>query len=125
PEALALFGVGDAGGVRVEGFAPSNAVVPWGGELSATFGLCVDGDGPRRLRIEYAIEYVKASGARTRKLFKLSERVYAPGEAALSFRQSLRDRTTRKHYPGEHAAAIVVNGAELARFAFRLEEERP
>jgi len=112
-------GVGDAGGVSVAGFATASDVVPPGGAFEASFALRVEGDAPRKLRVEYAIDYAKANGARSRKLFKLSEREYAPGETTLSFRRSFRDMTTRKHYPGEHGAAVVVNGSELASLTFR------
>ncbi|TLS54209.1 DNA alkylation repair protein [Paenibacillus antri] len=119
PEALALFGVGDAGGVRVERFETSTGVAA-GGVFEASFVLSVDGPAPRKLRVEYAIDYVKANGSRSRKLFKLSEREFPPGETSMSFRQSFRDMTTRKHYPGEHVAAIVANGSELASKIFQV-----
>jgi len=118
PAALALFGVGDAGGVSVESFAAASGIVEEGGALEASFALRVDSDAPRKLRVEYAIDYVKANGSTSRKLFKLAEREFAPGATALRFRQSFRDMTTRKHYPGAHFAAIVVNGAELASLSF-------
>jgi 3-methyladenine DNA glycosylase AlkC len=120
PEALALFGVGDASGVRVEAFEAARSVVEEGGALEASFALRVDAETPRKLRVEYAIDYVKANGSTSRKLFKLSERDFAPGETKIAFRQSFRDLTTRKHYPGTHFAAIVVNGAELASITFEL-----
>ncbi|HZG78063.1 MAG TPA: DNA alkylation repair protein [Paenibacillus sp.] len=118
PEALALFGVGDSGGVSVERFAAERGVVEEGGALEASFVLRVASEEPRKLRVEYAIDYVKANGSTSRKLFKLSEREFAPGATAFRFRQSFRDMTTRKHYPGTHGAAIVVNGSELASISF-------
>ncbi|HZG83448.1 DNA alkylation repair protein [Paenibacillus sp.] len=124
PEALALFGVADAAGVRVERLALESDAIPWGGELRGAFDVVVEGGAARKLRVEYAIDYVKANGTRSRKVFKLSEREFASGETRLAFRQSFRDMTTRKHYPGEHRAAVIVNGTELAAVSFALEEVR-
>lgn len=121
-QTLSLFGFEGADGVEISGFAPlGTASVPWGGTLEAGFTLTLNADGPRKLRIEYGIDYVKANGSRSRKLFKLSEREYAPGSSVLTFRQSFRDMTTRKHYPGEHRAVVIVNGEELAGFDFQVE----
>ncbi len=78
PEALALFGVGDASGVRVERFAASSGFVEEGGALEASFALNVEAESPRKLRVEYAIDYVKANGSTSRKLFKLAEREFPP-----------------------------------------------
>ncbi|MCI3923807.1 DNA alkylation repair protein [Paenibacillus sp. TRM 82003] len=120
PEALGLFGFAGVDGVRATDLRLVASEVPWGGVLEAEFRIRQDRVAPAALRIEYAIDYVKANGKQSRKLFKLSEREYAPGTATLSLRQSLRDLTTRKHYPGEHGLAIIVNGTELAAERFSL-----
>lgn len=120
PETLRLFGFAGAEGVRVEALRLHAAAVPWGGMLEGGFVLLQERPAPASLRIEYAIDYVKANGTRSRKLFKLSEREYVPGETTLSFRRSMRDMTTRKHYPGEHGIAVIVNGEELANGRFDL-----
>jgi len=121
PDALALFGYADASGLRVDRFELSSGDrLPWEGTLEASFALTLEGAFPRKLRIEYAIDYVKSNGARSRKLFKLSEREFDPGETSMRFRQSFREMSTRRHYPGAHRVSIVVNGEILAERAFQL-----
>ena len=74
-----------------------------------------------RLRIEYVVYYVKSSGKQTKKLFKLTENHYEPGETYHFKRnQRFQDFTTRKHYPGKHKIGIVINGKELASKEFSL-----
>ncbi|PYI51577.1 DNA alkylation repair protein [Paenibacillus flagellatus] len=120
PEALRFFGLAPAERVAVEGLTLSAEEVPIGGELTVSFAVVHDGDEPVKLRIEYGVDFVKANGRPSRKLFKLSEKEYAPGATALRFRHKFAQLTTRKHYPGEHRVAIIVNGAETASLPFRL-----
>jgi len=72
-----------------------------------------------QLRIEYAIDYVKANGRLSRKVFKISEGCYERRKK-ISRKQSFKDLTTRKHYPGEHNLTIIINGCEMADIAFEL-----
>ena len=48
------------------------------------------------------------------KVFQISENTYAPGEHTIKRKHSFADLSTRKHYPGEHEIAIIVNGVEKA-----------
>ena len=122
PDALALFGTSDASGIRVTDFAAAPNPVRIGDTVGLTAVLLNDAPEPRKLRIEYAIDYVKANGRRSRKVFKLAEREFPPGATPLRTSHSLKRMTTRVHYPGEHPAALIVNGRELAATSFLLTE---
>lgn len=68
------------------------------------------------VRIEYAVDYVKANGQTSRKLFKLLDKpvngnVPLVGQCQLNF----KDLTTRKHYPGVHQVTLIVNGQAVAQ----------
>ena len=57
------------------------------------------------------VHYVKASGEASPKVFKLSTLELAPGETVtLGKTLSLAQMTTRTHYPGRHAVALLLNG---------------
>ncbi len=91
-----------------------------GERLGFSFQLKTAAKGGK-LRIEYAIYYVKANGTQSRKLFKLTENNYEPNKIYhLKREQRFQDFTTRKHYPGKHKIGIVVNGQELATKEFVL-----
>jgi hypothetical protein len=73
------------------------------------------------VRLEYAIFYIKAKGQLSKKVFKITENVYAPGTHAISRKHSLADMSTRKHFPGAHHLAVIVNGVEMAHASFDLD----
>ena len=68
-------------------------------------------DDPIKIRIEYAIDFVKAKGDRTRRVFKITENKITASEI-LSYHKShsFRDLTTRKHYKGIHTLSVLING---------------
>ncbi len=121
PRALALFGFGDAALLAVSGLALDDPNVAIGGELKFSFALSVAGDETILVRVEYAIDFVKARGSRSRKVFHLSEKHYQPGTHQLTRAHSFRDRSTRKHYPGEHLLTIVVNGEAKGSIIFHVD----
>jgi 3-methyladenine DNA glycosylase AlkC len=108
--ALKHFGLVEVKGIRIFDFKTDKKKIRMGDDLTFSFVLSVKKEA--KLRIEYGIDFVKANGKTNRKIFKLTEGVFEKGEHHLSRKQSFRDFTTRKHYPGKHAIAIIVNGKE-------------
>jgi len=74
-----------------------------------------------RLRIEYWVYFVKASGAVSKKVFQVTEREFEAGNK-LSFRKKHRfqDFTTRKHYAGAHRIVVAINGVAKSESKIRL-----
>lgn len=71
--------------------------------------------------MDYAIQFVKASGASRPKVFKLKVVKVAPRQVmTLSCRHSFRKISTRTYYPGPHAIEIFVNGNVEGRAEFAL-----
>lgn len=74
-----------------------------------------------KLRIEYAIYYMKSNGKQNKKIFQLTENNFNKDQYySFTRNQSFHDLTTRKHYPGKHKIAIVVNGREMVTKDFWL-----
>jgi hypothetical protein len=92
-----------------------------GDDLTFAFKLHISGTGERKLRLEYTIDFVKANGKTSKKVFQISEKNHSAGVYTLQKKHSTADLTTRKHYPGAHRLAIVVNGRELAAATFELQ----
>ncbi|MDF2722376.1 MAG: alkylation repair protein [Paenibacillus sp.] len=114
PQALCFFGLGANASIRVDDLRLQQAEAHIGQAVSGSVRLVNGNEEPTMLRIELAVDFVKANGSLSRKLFKLSEKMFPPGMSELTFKQSFRQLTTRKHYPGEHRLAIIVNGEQLA-----------
>lgn len=109
--ALELFGYRPATGAKVTGLRLSAAKLRIGEDLHFQFAVLLRAGHPVALRLEYAVDFVKASGRTTRKVFKISEGIFAPDEPRQFDRKHrFRDFTTRKHHPGRHRLSILVNG---------------
>lgn len=121
--ALSLFGLSLDPGCSVEGLKTTQKSIRIGDHLHFSFRLQVVAKEAVLLRIEYVITYVKANNKESKKVFKITENTYRPGQVVdFSRRQSFADMTTRKHYSGAHTIAITVNGKQFAACAFDLVE---
>lgn len=120
--ALLLFGFGDPGNIVLENLVFDKKTVTIGDDLKFTFEMRLETKEAYRIRLEYGVYFVKAKGKQTNKIFQIKEDNFEPGVHTISRKHSFKDRTTRKHYPGQHQISIIVNGVELVRADFKLEE---
>jgi 3-methyladenine DNA glycosylase AlkC len=125
--ALAVIGAGKKAKVRVPGFRVSPVRLRLGGRVAFALELVSTASTAQQLVVDYTVHYVKKSGASAPKVFKWKEMTIGPREAIVLGRsQSIRDYTTRKHYPGRHVVDVVINGERLASAWFDLRYgERP
>ena len=112
--ALVLFGFGDPGQIEVENFRFDRQNLPIGDELRFTFEMKPGTSEVRRIRLEYAVDYVKARGKISRKIFQIKEADFGAGSYTITKKHSFRDLSTRKHYPGKHQFTLIINGQEKA-----------
>lgn len=118
-EVLAIFGYQDANCVEVHDFMLDTTSVAMGEELLFSFYILAD--EATKVRLEYAIDYVKASGKRSKKIFQISELSLNKNEKKFySKKHSFADLTTRKHYLGRHTITLIVNGVERCNEDFAL-----
>lgn len=116
PEALALFGYEDKAKAQVDKLKLSAKKIMLGEELTFRFEVSHPQKVPQKLRIEYAVYFMKANGKSSKKVFHITENTFEGGKThTYERRHPFRDFTTRKHYAGEHVIAIIVNGKELAQ----------
>ncbi len=121
PRGLALFGFDGRVPAEVRGLQLSPAKLRIGEDLRFQFELRHRGRKPLALRLEYAVDFVKASGRTSRKVFQITEATFPPATPRRFDRKHrFCDFTTRKHYPGEHGLSIFVNGIARARATLQL-----
>jgi len=113
--AMMLFGFGDAKKIDVKKFRFNAPTLKIGGKLRFSFDLVVDTKNPCDVRLEYAVYFSKAKGKTSKKVFKISEKLYEPGTYGITKNHSFVDMSTRKHYPGVHKLTVIVNGVEKAK----------
>ncbi|WP_166243203.1 DNA alkylation repair protein [Paenibacillus turpanensis] len=122
PEALELFGFPPSPHLEAAGFEAAPKELLMGEEVLLSFTLHNHAAEPLKVRVEYGIDFVKANGQRSRKIFAWSEKPLPPGEHRMQTKQSFRPITTRKHYPGLHQAVLLVNGQVVAEEEFLVKE---
>jgi 3-methyladenine DNA glycosylase AlkC len=118
--ALAIFGYKDGDSLQIMDFACNTNRIAIGDNIN--FSFKVRSSKNIKLRIEYAIDYVKARNNRSRKVFKITETKILEGETkSYTKKHSFKDLSTRKHYKGVHTISIIVNGITKTSFDFIVE----
>lgn len=109
-KALKLFGHHDAKHFSVGHLMLDSRRILPGQKLRFTFDLVNSGKSEEACRLEYAIDYVKANGSSSKKVFQLFKGNIMPGKTRFSKSCGFEDLSTRKHHPGKHTIYILVNG---------------
>ncbi|WP_280770175.1 DNA alkylation repair protein [Salipaludibacillus daqingensis] len=118
-DVLQLFGYETSEFIHVDELNLSTKSITIGDQLHFCFTITTD--STTKIRLEYAIDYVKKNGKRNKKTFKISESTINQGHSKkYDKRQSFKNMTTRTHYPGLHTLSIIVNGAVKNSINFNL-----
>jgi 3-methyladenine DNA glycosylase AlkC len=120
-EAMQLFGFGSIEQVELANFRIETKKVKVGNNLEFSFRLLNQSNKSKKIRLEYGIYYKKANGTLSRKVFKISEKLYAQkSETKINRKQAFKIITTRKFYPGKHKLSLIINGNEMEAKEFEL-----
>ena len=118
-DVLAIFGYNGAASIEVDEFTLAATSASIGGDVDFSFSIRTK--TATRARLEYGIDYVKANGKRSRKIFQISEVSLKENETkSYAKKHSFADMSTRKHYPGAHSIALIANGVERGKLDFDL-----
>lgn len=113
--AMLLFGFGDPKQIDIKNLKLDKKKLGIGDKVEFTFTVAVRTRKACKVRLEYIVYFARTGPKTSKKVFQISERSIAPGEHAVTKRHSFADMSTRKHKPGKHQIAIIVNGVEKAR----------
>lgn len=117
---LAVFNYTDKIGVRIEHFKLNAATLRLNESLGFEFDLVSTKSVNQNIIIHYCIHYVKKSGGLFPKIFSLKETILKPGEHIMIMKkQRFQDFTTRKHFSGDHAIDIIINGKVVHSASFK------
>jgi len=86
-----------------------NDIVEEEGNLEFSFSIEAD-KNLGKLRVEYAITFVRVHGKNTKKVFKIFEGDCHHQRKTFKKHYSFRTISTRKYHPGIHRLEIIVNG---------------
>ena len=116
---LELFGYKSDKEFLIENFNV-DAVVKTEEKLNFTFDLKTSKKELGNIRLEYAIDFQKASGQLSRKVFMISQNEIKSQCKTFKKYQSFKTISTRRYYKGLHKIAIIVNGEEKIIREFEL-----
>jgi 3-methyladenine DNA glycosylase AlkC len=119
--ALAVLGFGGKAtfAINAAKITPKTAAV--GESVVIAFVVTNTGKKSARVMVDFAVHFVKANGGSSAKVFKLKALQLEAGEGVtVSKKVSLKEMTTRKHYPGTHRVDAIINGEVHPVGAFRL-----
>ena len=119
-KAMRLFGYGDPANLFVEELALDKSTIPIGEHIMVTFNLNVRENADCKVRLEFTVHYMKAKGNHSKKVFQIIEKTFPPGVHPFKRKLSFADMSTRKHHPGPHPIAVIINGEEKARVTLEL-----
>ncbi len=119
PMAMQLFGFNDPAEIKVKHLSATPDPIHLGESLEFSFEL-ESAKALGKVRLEFAVDFMKNNGKTSRKVFFISENQLNKKHLDVVKKQAFIDRTTRKHYAGKHGLAILVNGMEKAGLNFNL-----
>lgn len=74
------------------------------------------------IRVEYVIYYLKSNNTHNKKVFMISQNDIKSTSKTFIKKQSFKNMTTRKHYLGAHFIGILINGVEVLKEEFYLND---
>lgn len=121
-DALSIFGFQSLQFVSIEDFQVTPEKLSIGDDLHFSFKVTSNQSKSSKIRIEYKIDFVKANGSRSKKIFKVAEnKIDHTKPLRYDKTHSFKDLSTRKHYKGIHTITILLNGIETVRKDFMIE----
>lgn len=119
PKAMTLFGFGSVKQIEIRDLEITTPVVKLGNSLEFNFSLHNKSQKEAKIRLEYAIYFLKANNSLAKKVFTISEKAYAANSVSeISRKQPFKLITTRKLYEGGHKLALIINGNEQRQHEF-------
>ena len=125
---------GEAGALKVIGYAGSakidvsdGSILPEaptiGDSIKIRFTATNNTSRRQKALVDLQIHFVKSNGSTSAKVFKLKEVELAAGQSeTLGKTVSLKQHTTRKHFPGLHRVDALLNGEAVTVGSFELNE---
>lgn len=111
PGALSVLGYGPDSPLVVRSVAVTPDPVAIGGKVSVVAALRNPTDETLAGLIDLRVHFVKANGETLPKVFKGAEIEVAPGDTVTVAKTiSVKQHSTRTHYPGVHTVELLVNG---------------
>lgn len=121
PQALALVGYSSPDFGLIEHWETDRSA-RIGERFCFNFSLSSAAGSLGRLRLEYALTFLRKGPKPYRKVFKIAEGEYLDKNRHFQKQHDFKPITTRRYYAGTHFIELIVNGKVLAASEFELLE---
>lgn len=122
-DVLPIFGFLPPTTIQTNNFDLSTKEVSIGNDVHFSFDILNNADQAVKVRIEYAVHFLRQNGEHNEKVFMISERELKTRERyTVVKKHSFKIISTRKYYPGEHHISIIINGETFDIIDFNLSE---
>ena len=118
--ALELFGLGANPAITQKNLSITQTPITQAEQLCFHFEIINSSTEAIECRLEYRVYYMKKNGKLQAKIFKISQKQVPPGINKMERKHAFKDLSTRKHYLGEHAIEIIINGIAFEKLSFEL-----
>lgn len=120
-DALKMLGFRTSPAINVTGFKLSNSVTKPGGAIDFSFTVNARREEP--VLLDHVIDFVKADGSHSPKVFKIKQAVIKAGESlAVKKRHPFRaNASTFTLYPGIHRVTLQINGQPMGSHPFEMQ----
>ena len=121
PDALDVLGYGSNSPAQVRGVSIAPAEVVIGGSITIEVDIENPSGEACGALVDLRVHFVKANGSTSPKVFKGAELQLEPGGAQVVRKTvSVKQHSTRTHYPGSQAVDVMINGRVESIGSFRL-----
>ena len=90
-----------------------------GDKLAFSFTM-LNSQENNKIRLEYAIYFLKKNGSLNKKIFQITTKIFEKGSFSLKKNHLFKDFSTRKHYEGQHFIELLANGRSVIKTNFDL-----
>lgn len=122
PDVLELFGFASPGAIGASSLKLEKTRIKIGEAVVFRSKVRTSDESLGKLRLEYAVHFVKKNGTTSPKVFQISEREESAAEIDVRRKHSFKDLSTRKHFAGEHMIELRINGVVKATGSFELRD---
>jgi 3-methyladenine DNA glycosylase AlkC len=122
-KALTLIGYKNPQGISVENWTVASEVVI-GQKIDFQLSLNLEKFMGQKVRLEYAISFVRKQKTPYRKVFKISEFMAITAVKNINKHHDFKTISTRTYYAGKHKMELLVNGVVMAESEFTVSENR-
>ncbi len=120
-KALAIFGLDNSKNILIDNLTLSDTSIKIGEFIHFEFNVINESNQDRTIRLEYKIDYVKANGSSSGKIFQISEFSLKPNSVKpFKRKQWFKELSTRRHYLGKHKITLIVNGDKKKEISLEL-----